>query len=66
MRRTTVLLAFLLVPGCAAEPELTPAQRAAQDRSECQALATSQSGFDPPKQVDAIENKSDMSLGHRA
>jgi hypothetical protein len=40
-----VLLAALLASGC--EQELTPAERAAQDRSECQALATQESGFDP-------------------
>jgi len=39
------LLASLLLVAC--EKELTPAERAARDRSECQALATQQSGFDP-------------------
>ena len=47
MRWTVGVLILPLLQGCSAEPELTPAQRAAQDRSECQALATNQSGFDP-------------------
>jgi hypothetical protein len=39
------LIGLLLSSGC--EEELTLAERAAKDRSECQALATRQSGFDP-------------------
>jgi hypothetical protein len=43
-----VLLGFLaLLTAFACERELTPAEKAAKDRSECQALATQQSGFDP-------------------
>jgi hypothetical protein len=44
-RWTTTLLALLLLVGC--EKPLTPAEKAAKDRAECQALATQQSGFDP-------------------
>jgi len=31
----------------ACQEQLTPAEKTAQDRAECQALATQQSGFDP-------------------
>ena len=44
-RWTMTLLALLLLAGC--EKSLTPAEKAAKDRAECQALATQQSGFDP-------------------
>jgi hypothetical protein len=48
MRRPPVVPFLLaLLPLAACQPELTPAERAAKDRSECQALASSQSGFDP-------------------
>jgi hypothetical protein len=39
------LLALAGAVACA--PELTPAERAAKDRSECQLAAAQQSGFDP-------------------
>jgi hypothetical protein len=45
MRRIVALLALLAVAGC--PKQLSPAEKAAQDRAECQALATQQSGFDP-------------------
>jgi hypothetical protein len=32
---------------CQREPELTPVERAAKDRAECQLLATDRTGFDP-------------------
>jgi len=54
MRHAIVLIGLLPLaacqPGEPAPPEpppLSPAELAAKDRSECQALATSQSGFDP-------------------
>jgi hypothetical protein len=37
----------LAVFACQGEPELTPVQRAAKDRAECQLLATDRTGFDP-------------------
>lgn len=45
MRRTVAGFAVLALVAC--QPDLTPAEKAAQDRAECQALATQQSGFDP-------------------
>jgi hypothetical protein len=42
-----VLFAAASLVACDRAPELTPAEQAAKDRSECQALATRQSGFDP-------------------
>jgi len=45
MHRILALLAMLALAAC--QPELTPAEKAAKDRSECQALATRESGFDP-------------------
>lgn len=48
MQRLVVLSGVLaLLAASACQPELTPAEKAAKDRSECQALATQQSGFDP-------------------
>jgi len=41
------LIAAASLVACDSEPELTPAEKAAKDRSECQALAIAQSGFDP-------------------
>lgn len=43
----TMIPLLLLLSMAACQPELTPAEQAAVDRNECQALATSQSGFDP-------------------
>jgi hypothetical protein len=45
MRRMVAALAVVLAAGC--EKPLSPAEKAAKDRAECQALATQQSGFDP-------------------
>jgi hypothetical protein len=45
MRQATSLIMLLMLAAC--QPELSPAEKAAKDRSECQALATQQSGFDP-------------------
>jgi len=48
VQRAKVLLGLLAsLAAAACQPELTPAEKAAKDRSECQALATQQSGFDP-------------------
>jgi len=41
------LLAAIAAMGCEKKPELTPAEIAAKNRAECQAIATSQSGYDP-------------------
>jgi hypothetical protein len=38
---------FMLLAMAACQQQLSPAEKAAKDRSECQALATQQSGFDP-------------------
>jgi hypothetical protein len=45
MRNVIPLLVLLALAAC--QPELTPTERAARDRNECQALASNQSGFDP-------------------
>ena len=45
MRQVISLLLLLVLAAC--QQELSPAEKAAKDRSECQALATKQSGFDP-------------------
>jgi hypothetical protein len=48
MQRVRVLLGCLALLGAVAcGRKLTPAEKAAQNRSECQALATQKSGFDP-------------------
>ena len=44
LRWTLVALAF---PVVACQPELTPVEKAAKDRSECMLLATDETGFDP-------------------
>jgi hypothetical protein len=71
MRRTSALiaaqlLAALLLAACEKPPPppppLTPAQKAAADRAECQALATQQSGFDP---LTAEEPPRSVSSTHR-
>jgi hypothetical protein len=41
------LVALVAAIGCEQEPQLTPAEKAAKDRAECQVIATGQSGFDP-------------------
>jgi hypothetical protein len=45
MRQVISLLTLLLLAAC--QQELSPAEKAAKDRSECQALASQTSGFDP-------------------
>jgi hypothetical protein len=45
MRRAIGVFAALALAAC--QQQLSPAEKAAKDRSECQALATQQSGFDP-------------------
>ena len=45
MRQVISLLILLVLAAC--QQELSPAEKAAKDRSECQALATRQTGFDP-------------------
>jgi hypothetical protein len=45
--RGSAIAASLLLVACTQEVPLTPAEQAAKDRSECQALAIGQSGFDP-------------------
>jgi hypothetical protein len=47
MRAGFALLAAVALLGCQPEPELTPTEKAAKDRSECMVVATNQSGFDP-------------------
>jgi hypothetical protein len=59
MRRTTALLALCVL---ACEPELTPIEKAAKDRSECHVLAIDQSGFDP---VTAVEPPRTISSTHQ-
>ncbi len=70
MRRATVVTGFLLLLAC--QKELTPAEKAAQDRAECQALATQQSGFDPltadapPRTVSTTQRRGGQTLGSGA
>jgi hypothetical protein len=45
MRRAIGVSAALALAAC--QPELSPAEKAAKDRSECQVIATQESGFDP-------------------
>jgi hypothetical protein len=48
LMRTTIVVAFVMaLAGCQREPELTPMERAAKDRSECHMLAIERSRFDP-------------------
>jgi len=62
MRRTSALVAAVLLAGCEKPPQLTPAEKAAKDRAECQALATQQSAFDP---LTAEEPPRTISSTHR-
>lgn len=61
------MLVFLAALGC--KPALTPAQQAALDRSECQAQATQQSGFDPltaqepPRTISTTERRGGEVVG---
>ena len=45
MRAAIGLLVLLALAAC--QQELSPAEKAAKDRSECQALASQRTGFDP-------------------
>ena len=45
MRRVFLILLGLGAIAC--QPELTPTEKAAKDRSECSVIAIDQSGFDP-------------------
>jgi len=60
MRQISLFCTLLLLGGC--EKPLTPAEKAAKDRAECQALATTQSGFDP---LTAEEPPRTVSSTHR-
>jgi hypothetical protein len=64
------LAALVALAGCTPEPELTPAERAAKDRAECQAIATSQTSFDPltapeppPKTISRTERRGGQVVG---
>jgi hypothetical protein len=45
MRAAVAVSTALVLLAC--QPELTPTEKAAKDRSECMVIATDQSGFDP-------------------
>ena len=45
MRQVICLLTLLVLAAC--QEQLSPAEKAAKDRSECQALASQRTGFDP-------------------
>lgn len=47
MRTRIALALVVVVGGCQREPELSPMEQAARDRSECHMLAIEHSGFDP-------------------
>lgn len=48
LRSSLTLAALALLSfACQREPELTPVEKAAKDRAECQLLATDRTGFDP-------------------
>jgi hypothetical protein len=75
MARITALFLVLPLLGCpqeAAEPQLSPAEKAAKDRIECQALATQQSGFDPltaeepPRTISSTHRRGGETLGSGA
>jgi hypothetical protein len=64
------LTALVTTTGCDKPPELTPAERMAKDRAECQALATSQTSFDPltapeppPKTLSRTERRGGQVVG---
>jgi hypothetical protein len=46
-RRVFSVLAVVALGACQREPELTPVEKAAKDRSECHLLAVDRTGFDP-------------------
>jgi len=60
MRRALCMLALMLLVAC--QQQLTPAEKAAKDRNECQAIATQKSGFDP---LTAAEPARTVSSTHR-
>jgi len=60
MRWRMALLTALALAAC--QRQLSPAEQAAQNRAECQALATQQSGFDP---LTAEEPQRTISSTHR-
>jgi hypothetical protein len=64
------LAALVATAGCEKQPELTPAERIAKDRAECQALATQQTTFDPltapeppPKTISRTERRGGKVVG---
>jgi hypothetical protein len=69
--RTAIILSGLLAM-LACQPELTPAEKAAKDRAECQALATQQTGFDPltaeepPRTISSTQRRGGETLGSGA
>ena len=74
MARITALLLVLPLLGCPqeSEPQLSPAELAAKNRIECQALATQQSGFDPltaeepPRTISSTRRRGGETLGSGA
>jgi len=71
--RVLTLATLVATVGCEQEPELTPAERAAKDRAECQALATRQTSFDPltapeppPKTISRTEQRGGQVVGSGA
>jgi hypothetical protein len=70
MRRVISLLTVLVLAAC--QQQLTPAEKAAKDRSECQALATEQTGFDPltaeepPRTVSTTQERGGKVVGSGA
>ena len=59
-RAIGLLLPLLVLAAC--QEQISPAEKAARDRAECQALATQQSGFDP---LTAEEPERTISTTHR-
>jgi hypothetical protein len=70
MRQVISLLLLLVLAAC--QQELSPAEKAAKDRSECQALATRQSGFDPltaeapPRTISTTQRRGGQVVGSGA
>ena len=70
MRATAMGFGLLLLLAC--QPELTPAERAAKDRSECQEIATQNSQFDPltaeapPRTVSSTQRRGGEVVGSGA
>ena len=63
---------LLAAGGCRKEPELSPAEKAAKDRSECMVAATQQTGFDPltaeapPRTVSSTQKRGGEVVGSGA